>query len=74
MNRLADVVKQTKPNIGQFYNDYLDAIMGLPKFSEKYGNGQTGLMKFVELKMVDFIKTFNQDIHVSQPFSKKYVQ
>ena len=73
MNRLADVIKQTNPDIGQFYKNYLDAIMVLPKFSEKYGSGFQGLMKFVEIKMVDFIKTFNQDIHVSQPFAKRYV-
>ena len=73
VNRLADVIKQTNPDIGQFYKNYLDAIMVLPKFSEKYGSGFQGLMKFVEIKMVDFIKTFNQDIHVSQPFAKRYV-
>jgi hypothetical protein len=47
--------------------------MGLPKFIEKYGSEEIGLMKFVDLKMVDFIKTFNNDIHVSQPSSKKII-
>jgi hypothetical protein len=74
VNKLAIAVKKDNPNIEQFYQDYLDEIMKLPKFSEKYGTGFEGLMKFDELKMVDFIKTFNNDIHVSQPFSKKIVQ
>jgi hypothetical protein len=69
VKKLADVVKQTNPNIEQFYQDYLQSIMSLPKFTEKYGT----INKFVELKMVDFIKTFNQDIHVSSPFAKKMV-
>lgn len=69
VNKLADVVKQDTPNIEQFYEDYFDAIMGLSKFTEKYGT----LDKFVDLKMVDFIKTFNQDISVSQPFAKRFV-
>jgi len=73
VNRLADVVKQPTPNIEKFYEDYLKYIMGLPKFTEKYGSGDVGLAKFVEIKMVDFIKTFNQDISVSQPFAKRYV-
>jgi hypothetical protein len=73
VNKLADVVKQSTPNIEQFYSDYLTSIMGLPKFTEKYGTGDAGLAKFVEIKMVDFIKTFNQDISVSQPFAKRYV-
>jgi hypothetical protein len=74
VNKLAIAVKKDNPNIEQFYQDYLDEIIKLPKFSEKYGTGFEGLMKFDELKMVDFIKTFNNDIHVSQPFSKKIVQ
>jgi hypothetical protein len=73
VKKLADVVKQDTPDIDNFYSDYLDAIIQLPKFSEKYGSGNVGLEKFVELKMVDFIKTFNQDISVSQPFAKRYV-
>jgi hypothetical protein len=73
VNRLADVVKQTSPNIEDFYSEYLTSIMGLTKFTEKYGSGDAGLNKFVEIKMVDFIKTFNQDISVSQQFAKKYV-
>ena len=73
MNKLSIEVKKDNPNIEQFYQDYLDEIMRLSKFSEKYGTGFEGLMKFVELKMVDFIKTFNNDIHVSQPFSKKII-
>ena len=56
-----------------FYEDYLKYIMGLTKFTEKYGSGDVGLAKFVDLKMVDFIKTFNQDISVSQPFAKRLV-
>jgi hypothetical protein len=73
VNKLADVVKQSTPNIEKFYSDYLKSIMGLTKFTEKYGRGATGLEKFVQIKMVDFIKTFNQDISVSQPFAKRYV-
>jgi hypothetical protein len=73
VNKLADVVKQPTPNIENFYEDYLKYIMGLTKFTEKYGSGDVGLAKFVDLKMVDFIKTFNQDISVSQPFAKRYV-
>jgi hypothetical protein len=73
VKRLADVVKQTSPNIEKFYEDYLKELMTSTKFTEKYGSGDTGLNKFVEIKMVDFIKTFNQDISVSQPFAKKYV-
>ena len=73
INKLSIEVKKDNPNIEQFYQDYLDEIMKLPKFSEKYGSGFSGLSKFIELKMVDFIKTFNNDIHVSQPFSKKIV-
>ena len=69
VNKLADVVKQSTPNIEKFYEDYLKYIMGLTKFTEKYGT----LAIFVEIKMVDFIKTFNQDISVSQPFAKRYV-
>lgn len=72
VNKLADVVKQDNPNIEKFYQDYFNNIMILPKFTEKYGSGDDGLMKFVELKMVDFIKTFNQDINVSQPFAKRF--
>ena len=74
VNKLSIEVKKDNPNVEQFYQDYLDEIMKLPKFSEKYGSGFPGLSKFAELKMVDFIKTFNNDIHVSQPFSKKIVQ
>lgn len=73
VNKLADVVKQPTPNIENFYEDYLKYIMGLTKFTEKYGSGDVGLAKFVDLKMVDFIKTFNQDISVSQPFAKRLV-
>jgi hypothetical protein len=73
VNKLADVVKQSTPNIEKFYEDYLKYIMGLTKFTEKYGSGDVGLNRFVEIKMVDFIKTFNQDISVSQPFAKRYV-
>ena len=73
VNKLADVVKQPTPNIEKFYTDYLKYIMGLTKFTEKYGSGDVGLNRFVEIKMVDFIKTFNQDISVSQPFAKRYV-
>jgi hypothetical protein len=73
VNKLADVVKQSTPNIEKFYEDYLKYIMGLTKFTEKYGSGDAGLARFVEIKMVDFIKTFNQDISVSQPFAKRYV-
>ena len=69
VNKLADVVKQTSPNIEEFYDQYLQYLMGLPKFNDKYGN----ITKFVELKIIDFIKTFNQDIQVSTPFAKKYV-
>jgi hypothetical protein len=69
VKKLADVVKQSNPNIEQFYQDYLQSIMSLPKFKDKYGT----INKFVELKMIDFIKTFNQDIHVSTPFAKKMV-
>jgi hypothetical protein len=71
VNKLAIEVKKQNPNIEQFYEDYLNELIKLPKFSEKYGEGDKGLMKFAEIKMVDFIKTFNNDIHVSQPFSKK---
>jgi hypothetical protein len=73
VNKLADVVKQPTPNIEKFYSEYLKSIMGLTKFTDKYGSGATGLEKFVQIKMVDFIKTFNQDISVSQQFAKKYV-
>jgi hypothetical protein len=73
VNKLADVVKQPNPNIEKFYSDYLKEIMVLTKFTDKYGSGEAGLAKFVEIKMVDFIKTFNQDISVSQPFAKRYV-
>jgi hypothetical protein len=73
VNKLADVMKQPTPDIEKFYNDYLTYIMGLTKFSAKYGSGSVGLGKFVEIKMIDFIKTFNQDISVSQPFAKRYV-
>ena len=73
VNKLADVVKQTSPNIEKFYNDYLTEIMSSTKFGDKYGRGNDGFEKFVEIKMVDFIKTFNQDISVSQQFAKKYV-
>lgn len=71
VNRLADVVKQPTPNIEKFYSDYLKEITApsFTKFTEKYGT----LDKFVEIKMIDFIKTFNQDISVSQPFAKRYV-
>jgi hypothetical protein len=69
IKRLADVVKQPTPNIEKFYEDYLKEIMTSTKFAEKYGT----IDKFVEIKMVDFIKTFNQDISVSQPFAKRYV-
>jgi hypothetical protein len=71
INKLAVLLKNKNPNIEKFYQDYLEELMKLPKFTEKYGEGDKGLMKFAELKMVDFIKTFNKDIHVSQPFSKK---
>ena len=73
VKKLADVVKKSNPNISDFYEQYLQEIAQLPKFSEKYGNGFEGLMKFFELKVIDFIKTFNQDISVSTPFAKKYV-
>ena len=72
VNKLADVVKQTIPNIEKFYEDYLTEIMLSTKFSDKYGSGNVGFEKFVEIKMVDFIKTFSQDISVSQPFAKTY--
>lgn len=73
VNRLANIIKQTNPDIEKFYSDYLQYLMGLTKFTEKYGSGNAGLEKFVEIKMIDFIKIFNQDINVSQPFAKKYV-
>ena len=73
VNRLANIIKQTNPDIEKFYSDYLQYLMGLTKFTEKYGSGNVGLEKFVQIKMIDFIKTFNQDINVSQPFAKKYV-
>jgi hypothetical protein len=73
LKRLADLIKETRPNIENFYENYLEEIMGSLKFTEKYGSGNAGLDKFVEIKMVDFIKTFNEDISVSQPFAKKYV-
>lgn len=73
VNKLANILKQSKTNIELFYNDYLVHIMRLPKFTEKYGSGKAGLAKFVEIKMIDFIKTFNPDISVSQPFAKRYV-
>ena len=75
INKLADIVKQPTPNIEQFYKDYLTEITAsdFTKFTDKYGSGDAGLAKFVEIKMVDFIKTFNQDISVSQPFAKRYV-
>jgi hypothetical protein len=72
VNKLANVIKQTNPDIEKYYSDYLQYIIGLTKFSDKYGNDDAGLEKFVEIKMIDFIKTFNQDINVSQPFAKKY--
>jgi len=70
---LADIVKQPTPNIEKFYEDYLKELITSTKFTDKYGSGDAGLARFVEIKMVDFIKTFNQDINVSQPFAKKYV-
>jgi hypothetical protein len=73
VNKLAKIIKKSDPDIEQYYQDYLDQIIKLPKFTEKYGEGNTGFIKFVELKMIDFIKIFNQDISVSQPLSKKYV-
>jgi hypothetical protein len=73
VKKLANILKETEPNIEGFYKNYLDYIRSLPKFTEKYGSGSPGLLKFIELKMVDFIKTFNQDINVSQPFAKRYV-
>ena len=73
VKKLANILKETEPNIEGFYKNYLDYIMSLPKFTEKYGSGFPGLLKFIELKMVDFIKTFNKDINVSQPFAKRYV-
>jgi hypothetical protein len=73
VNKLADVVKQPTPNIEKFYSDYLTEIMASTKFDDKYGSGDAGFEKFVEIKMIDFIKTFSQDISVSQPFAKRYV-
>lgn len=73
VRRLANIVKQEKPDIEKFYLDYLQYITREPKFTEKYGSDENGWDKFVEFKMIDLIKTFNQDISVSQPFAKKYV-
>jgi hypothetical protein len=72
INKLKDVVDKNK-NIEEFYNDYLDEIIESTKFSEKYGNGNEGLKKFTELKLVDFIKTLSKNMNISTPFAKKYI-
>jgi len=69
VKKLESVLNKSEPKIEEFYDLYLQYIMGLPKFNEKYKSFE----KFVEVKMIDFIKTFNQDINVSTPFAKKYV-
>ena len=73
INKLANVLKETDPNVEQFYENYLVEIMRIRKFQDKYGEGNAGKLKFVEYKMIDFIKTFNQDLNVSTPFAKKMV-
>ena len=62
VNRLATVLKEESPNIEKFYDDFVNEIMvGM------------NIDNFVELKIRELIKTINTDIHVSQPFVKKYI-
>jgi hypothetical protein len=62
VNKLATVLKEESPNIENFYQEFLDEIMS----EMDSGN-------FVDSKIKEFIKTINTDIHVSQPFVKKYI-
>jgi hypothetical protein len=69
VNKLAKIIKKNNPNIQKFYEEYFKELTKMPKFTDKYGN----IDKFHELKIVEFVRIINQDINVSQPFSKKYV-
>ena len=62
VDRLAVVLEDEQPDIQRFYNDYLRDILG-----------STTMESFVNSKLKDFIKIINNDIHVSQPFLKKYI-
>ena len=62
VNKLATVLKEENPNIENFYQEFLDEIM----------NGMDS-GNLVDSKIKEFIKTINTDIHVSQPFVKKYI-
>ena len=62
VNRLENLLKEDKPDIENFYS----------KFTEEIMNG-INYDKFVELKIKEIIKIINTDIHVSQPFIKKYI-
>ena len=62
VNRLAILLKENNPDIEKFYSAFINEIM-------------TGMSmdNFVELKIKELIKIINKDIHVSQPFVKKYI-
>jgi len=62
VDRLAIVLEDEQPNIQKFYNDFLTSILG-----------SRSINSFVDSKMKEFIKIINKDIHVSQPFLKKYI-
>jgi hypothetical protein len=62
VDTLAIVLEDEQPNIQKFYNDFLTSILG-----------SRSINSFVDSKMKEFIKIINKDIHVSQPFLKKYI-
>lgn len=62
VNKLAIDLKEENSNIENFYQEFLDEIM----------NGMDS-DNLVDSKIKEFIKTINTDIHVSQPFVKKYI-
>jgi hypothetical protein len=74
VNKLENYIKKSKPNLERFYEEYLNEIKKMPKFTERYGEGNKGFNKFIDMKMIEFLKIFNKEVSFSQPMSKKYIQ
>ena len=73
VNKLDNNIKK-EGNIEDFYDMFFEYLIKLPLFIDKFGEGDTGLEKFIELKIVEFFKNMNKNTITSNPFSKKYIK
>jgi hypothetical protein len=73
-NKIPDNIYQTwltkinntinaKGDVAQVYKDYFNYLIGLPQFTEKYGNQEN----FLNQKIEEFIKVINSNVALTQP-------